>query len=119
VRDVLTDTQGYWSARVEPGAYRVIATPSSELPWAVQLVNVYDRSEVPNLELTDGRKVSGQVYYPTRDGQRREIAGATVTVYRQPTSASVMPLKLYEALTDRQGRFEVVLPKSPETTRGY
>jgi hypothetical protein len=115
VRNIVTDSDGAWKAAVEPGSYRVVATPPADLPWGAVVVTATTKMDVPDIVLTNGRLVTGSLIYHRKDGTDAPITGATVTVFRPPTS-NVQPMKVYEALTDSSGLFRLVVPKAPEAS---
>jgi hypothetical protein len=116
VHDLATAVDGSWSTLVEPGSYRVLAAPTSDLPWTALNVNVYSPTVMPDLAVSAGRKVAGTLVYRNQDGTLDGIAGATVIVYRAPTSSVLQPMQLYQAVTDPTGSFTVVLPKAPDSS---
>lgn len=114
VRDVVTGADGAFTALVEPGAYQVVAAPSADFPWLAQTVVATGPTAMDDFVLEKGRLVSGSLIYRNKDGSQAAVAGATVSIFRSPTSSLVAPLKIYEALTDSSGLFKVVVPKPDE-----
>ncbi|MGC4114079.1 MAG: hypothetical protein QM765_05355 [Myxococcales bacterium] len=117
LRDVITNADGTFKALVEPGAYQVVAAPASDFPWSAQSVTTTGADAViPDFVLESGRLVSGTLSYRNLDGSQTAVGGATVSIFRSPTSSLVAPLKIYEALSDSTGRFKVILPKPAQST---
>ncbi len=114
LRNVVTDADGTFTALVEPGSYQVVAAPGSDFAWSAQSVVTSGNTTLPDFVLEQGRVVSGSLIYRNKDSSETPVGGATVSVFRSPTSSLLPPLKIYEALTDSSGRFKVVLPKAPE-----
>ncbi|MFN7135100.1 MAG: collagen binding domain-containing protein, partial [Myxococcales bacterium] len=116
--ETLTDDGGNYELSVEPGAYRVAVKPafSRRLPWSSRrIVASGAQMQVPTILLSEARIVDGTVVW--HDGGRAKlIPNANVTIYRVPEShqrhRGVQAIKLYEAVSDAQGRFQVVLPRS-------
>jgi hypothetical protein len=113
---IRTDSGGAFSARVETGGYRVVAMPSleSKMAWGSQRVQVDGPTSVA-LSLPDARQVSGTIQVRQRGGTTRPLPNASVTFYRSDAAApseKSYPIKLWEAITDSQGKFRVNLPKS-------
>ncbi len=116
--ETLTDSAGKYEALVEPGAYRVVVKPgfARKLPWSSRRVMVSGPTAVvPTIILSDARIVDGTVFGP-RSAGGRALPNANVTVYRVAQGGErgdpAVAIKLYDAVTDAQGRFQVILPRS-------
>lgn len=115
--ETITAADGNYTALVEPGAYRVVVKPGFQrkLPWASRRVMVSGPTTVPTIALSEARIVDGAVTGPQSIGGR-PIPYANVSVYRVPPArdrrSGATAIKLYDAITDAQGRFQVILPKS-------
>ncbi len=112
---VHTDRFGIFSAKVEPGAYRLIAKPAPEhhLPWLSKRVTTSE--PFVELHVSDPREVLGKI----RDWDGKPVTNAIVRFYRVPSRGSSeesppAPPTVYETVTGSDGEFVAVVPKAPE-----
>ncbi|MGI5863446.1 MAG: carboxypeptidase-like regulatory domain-containing protein [Myxococcales bacterium] len=112
---VHTDRFGIFSAKVEPGSYRLIAKPAPEhqLPWVSKRVSTSE--PFVELHVSDPREVLGKV----TDWDGKPVANAVVRFYRVPSYSSAdesppAPPTVYETVTGSEGEFVAIVPKAPD-----
>lgn len=104
----VTDGDGRWQQRVDPGRYRVVIIPdaSTTRPRHTQLIDVDPEQTSHAFELPPSSVVAGVVH-----GVAGEAMGAaTVTAYAPVTVEGGAAVELGSAQTAADGSFEILLP---------
>jgi hypothetical protein len=95
LRNVVTDADGTFTALVEPGSYQVVAAPGSDFAWSAQ--SVVTAATPPCPTSCSSRAGWSPLAHLPQQGQLGDpVGGATVSVFRSPTSSLLPPLKIYE-----------------------
>lgn len=104
----VTDAEGRWQERVDPGRYRVVILPdaSTTRPRHTQLVDVDVEHTSHSFQLKPSSVVAGVV-----SGVGDEPLGmSTVTAYAPLVGESGAAIELGSAQTKADGSFEILLP---------
>lgn len=104
----ITDAEGRWQQRVDPGRYRVVVVPdaSTTRPRHTQLIDVDADNSVHALRLCPSSVVAGVV-----QGVAGETLGmASLTAYAPLVGETGAAIELGVAQTAADGSFELLLP---------
>lgn len=104
----VTDDEGKWQQRVDPGRYRVVIVPdaSTTRPRLTDLIDVDEEQDAHRFTLPPSSVVAGVVR-----GVANEAMGmATVTAYTSFSGESGAAIELGSAQTAIDGSFEILLP---------
>lgn len=104
----VTDAEGRWQQRVDPGRYRVVVIPdaSTTRPRHTQLIDVDAENDTHALRLCPSSVVAGVV-----QGAAGETLGmATLTAYAPLVGETGAAIELGGAHSAADGSFEILLP---------
>ena len=108
---VTTDADGSYRLLLDPGRYRFEYEPpmSSAVAFAAEDDVLVDKSLQHVVKLPAGVLATGIVLSPAGDG----VSGCEVRVFDRPTEGKKTPALRARTRTGADGRFSIVLPKSP------
>ncbi len=104
----VTDAEGKWQQRVDPGRYRVVIQPdaSTTRPRFTDVIDVAPEETAHRFQLAPSSVVAG--YVSGVEGQ--PIAMSTVTAYAPLVGETGAAIELGSAQTKADGSFEILLP---------